>query len=136
MDKDFLLDIVTPYGLLVHSKVEEAYIPGSRGDFCVLRGHAPFFTSLRIGELWYSRDKKIHFVAINHGFAEVTPFKTTILTGTAEPAEAIDLERARSSMARVEERLKTLPKDDPIYPQEIEALERAKLRIRVAQKAS
>jgi len=36
MDNYFLLEVVTPYGLVVSSKVEEAYIPGSQGDFGVL----------------------------------------------------------------------------------------------------
>jgi F-type H+-transporting ATPase subunit epsilon len=135
VDKTFLLEIVTPYGLVVNSKVEEAYVPGSQGDFGVLPGHAPFLTSLRIGELHYRRDKEVHFLAINRGFAEVTPTKTTILTDTAELAAEIDLERARSAKARVEERLKTISKDDPTYPQEIGALERAQVRIRVAEKA-
>lgn len=135
MDKIFRLEIVTPYGLVVNSKVEEAYIPGSQGDFGVLPGHAPFLTSLRIGELHYRREREIHFLAMNRGFAEVTPTRTTILADTAEPAEEIDIERAKSAKARAEERVRTLPKDDPAYPQAIEALERAKVRIRVAEKA-
>lgn len=136
MDKTFLLEIVTPYGLVVNSKVEEAYIPGSLGDFGVLPGHAPFLTSLRIGELHYRREKEVYYLAINRGFAEVTPNKTTILTDTAEPAEEIDIERAKSALTRAEERLKHLPKNDPTYAKEIEALERAKVRIRVAEKIS
>ncbi len=136
MEKGFLLEIVTPNGLVVSSKVEEAYIPGSEGDFGVLPGHAPFFTALRIGELHFRRDKKIHFLAINRGFAEVTPSKTTILTDSAEKAEEIDAERAQSAKARAEGRLKTLSKSDPDYPKEMEALERAKVRIQVAEKSS
>lgn len=135
MDKTFLLEIVTPYGLVVNSKVEEAYIPGSQGDFGVLPGHAPLLTSLRIGELHYRREKEIHFLAINRGFAEVTPTRTTILADTAEPAEGVDIERAKSAKARAEEKLKTLSKDDPAYPQALEALERARVRTRVAEKA-
>ena len=135
MDKVFLLEIVTPYGLAVSSKVEEAYIPGSQGDFGVLPGHAPLLTSLRIGEMHYRREKEVHYLAINQGFAEVTPAKTTILTDTAEPAGEIDFKRAESAKARAEEKLRTLTKDDPAYAQEIDALERAKVRIRVAEKA-
>lgn len=135
VEKNFLLEIVTPYGLVVSSKAEEAYIPGSEGDFGVLPGHAPLLTSLRIGELHYKQDKEVHFLAINRGFAEVTPSKTTILVDTAEPAEGIDLERARAAKARAEERLKSLSPKDPDYQKELEALERAKVRIRVAEKA-
>ena len=135
MEKRFLLEIVTPHGLAVSSKVEEAYIPGSQGDFGVLPGHAPFLTSLRIGELHYRQDNKVHYVSINHGFAEVTPEKTTLLTDTAELAGEINVERAQAARTRAEEKLKTLSREDPTYLQELEALERARLRIRVSEKA-
>jgi F-type H+-transporting ATPase subunit epsilon len=135
VDKLFLLEIVTPYGLVVSSKVEEAYIPGSQGDFGVLPGHAPFLTSLRIGELHYRQGNEVNYVTINRGFAEVTPTKTTLLTDTAEPAGEINVERAQTAKSRAEERLKTLPKEDPAYVQEAEAAERARIRIRVAEKA-
>ena len=134
MDKLFLLEIVTPYGLAVSSKVEEAYIPGSQGDFGVLPGHAPFLTSLRIGELHYRQQNEVHYVSINRGFAEVTPEKTTILTDTAELAEEIDVERARAARTRAEEKLRTLSKEEQAYIQAMEALERAQMRIRVAEK--
>jgi len=135
VDKLFLLEIVTPYGLVVSSKVEEAYIPGSQGDFGVLPGHAPFLTSLRIGELHYRQGNEINYITINHGFAEVTPTKTTILTDTAEPAGEINKERAQVAKTRAEERLKTLSKEDPAYIQEVEAAERARIRMRTAEKA-
>jgi F-type H+-transporting ATPase subunit epsilon len=135
VDKQFLLEIVTPYGLVVNSKVEEAYIPGRQGDFGVLPGHAPFLTSLRIGELHYRQGNEVYYVTINHGFAEVIPTKTTILTDTAEPAGEINAERAHAAKTRAEERLKTLSKEDPVFIQEIEAAERARIRIRVAEKA-
>jgi F-type H+-transporting ATPase subunit epsilon len=135
VDKTFLLEVVTPYGLVVSSKVEEAYVQGSQGDFGILPGHAPLLTSLRIGELHYKQDKKVHYLAINRGFAEVTPARTTILADTAEPAGEIDLARAQAAKARAEEKLKTLSAKDAAYQTELEALERAKVRIRVAEKA-
>jgi F-type H+-transporting ATPase subunit epsilon len=135
VDKLFLLEIVTPYGLVVSSKVEEAYIPGSQGDFGVLPGHAPFLTSLRIGELHYRQGNEVKYITINRGFAEVTPAKTTILTDAAEPAGEISIERAQAAKMRAEEKLKTLSKEDPTYIQELEAAERARIRIRAAEKA-
>ena len=135
MEKKFLLEIVTPSGLVASSKVEEAYIPGSQGDFGVLPGHAPLLTSLRVGALHYKQDREVYFLAINRGFAEVTPGRTTILVDSAEPAEGIDLARARAAKSRAEERLKALSPKDPDFQKELEALERAKVRIRVAEKA-
>jgi F-type H+-transporting ATPase subunit epsilon len=132
VDKTFLLEVVTPHGLVVSSKVEEVYVPGSQGDFDVLPGHAPLLTSLRIGELHYKLDKEVHYLAVNRGFAEVTPARTTILVDTAESAGDIDIDRARAAKARAGEKLKTLTPKDPAYPQELEALE----RLRVAERAA
>jgi F-type H+-transporting ATPase subunit epsilon len=136
VDKTFLLEVVTPYGLVVSTKVEEAYVPGSQGDLDILPGHAPLLTSLRIGELHYKRDKEVHYLAVNRGFAEVTPIRTTVLVDTAESAGDIDVERAQTAKARAEEKLKTLTPKDPVFPQELEALERAKVRLRVAERAA
>jgi F-type H+-transporting ATPase subunit epsilon len=74
-------------------------------------------------------------MAVNRGFAEISPMKATIIADTAESAEEIDLARARAARTRSEERLKTLPKNDPAYQQELDALERAKIRIQVGEKA-
>ena len=135
VEKTFLLEIVTPHGLIVSSKVEEVYVPGTQGDMDVLPGHAPLLTSLRVGELHFKQDKEVHYLAINRGFAEVTPTRTTILADTAEPAGEIDVARARAAQARAEERLKALTPRDPGYPRELEALDRARVRLRVAEKA-
>jgi F-type H+-transporting ATPase subunit epsilon len=134
MDKLFLLEIVTPLGLVVSTQVEEAYVPGSQGDFGILPGHVPFLTSLRVGELHYRQGKEIHYVAVNRGFADVRATRTTILTDTAEPAGEIDIGRAQRAQVRASEQLKTLPKDNPDYRREKDALERARIRIQVAAK--
>ena len=135
MEKVFLLEIVTPHGLVVSASVREAYIPGSRGDFGVLPGHFHFLTSLRRGAMHYLLDDKMRFLALGEGFAEVTPTRTTILTDKAEPAEEIDTEKAGADKSLAEEQLKTVAREDPSYKKIVENLERANLRIRVAQKA-
>lgn len=136
MEKTFLLEVVTPYGIVVNSQVEEAYIPGSHGDFGVLPGHAHLLTSLRVGEMHYYRDKKTYYLAINRGFVEVTPTKTTIITDTAERPEDIDLNRAQLAKARAEEKLKSLTSKDPEYEETRQALARAKIRISLGEKFS
>lgn len=134
MDKRFLLEIVTPQGLVVSTQVEEAYVPGSQGDFGILPGHVPFLTALRVGELHYRQGKEIHYIAVNRGFADVLATRTTILTDTAEPAGKIDMARAQRAQMRATEQLKKLSKDDPDYHKEKDALERARIRIQVAAK--
>ncbi len=136
MKKTFLLEVVTPYGTIVNSQVEEVYIPGSQGDFDVLPGHTHFLTSLRVGEMHYRRDRKTFYLAINRGFVEVTPTKTTIITDTAERPEDIDLNRAQLAKARAEEKLKSLNPKDPAYEEAKQALARAKIRISLGEKFS
>jgi F-type H+-transporting ATPase subunit epsilon len=66
------------------------------------------------------------------GFAEVLPDKVTILAETAERAEDIDVNRARTAKQRAEEELR---KAGPTGNPEAEAaLQRANARLDVAEK--
>jgi F-type H+-transporting ATPase subunit epsilon len=100
------LEIVTPAGVVVRESVDEVEAPGVEGYFGVLPGHRPFMSQLRAGELRYRTGKENHFVAVHWGFAEVLPYKVTVLVETAERAEDIDLQRAETAKRRAEERLK------------------------------
>jgi F-type H+-transporting ATPase subunit epsilon len=46
-----------------------------------------------------------HLVAVTWGFAEVLPYKVTLLVNTAERAEDIDLQRAETARRRAQQRL-------------------------------
>src|SRR3970040_425462 len=100
------LEIVTPAGVWCRESVDEVEAPGVEGHFGVLPGHRPFMSQLRAGELRYRMGKENHFVAVHWGFAEVLPYKVTVLVETAERAEDIDLKRAETAKRRAEERLK------------------------------
>ncbi len=58
----------------------------------------------------------------------------TVLVETAEPADQIDLERAKAALGRAEEALKTLSSDDKKFKVMEAALERALIRVQVASK--
>jgi F-type H+-transporting ATPase subunit epsilon len=100
------LEIVTPAGVVVRESVDEVEAPGVEGHFGVLPGHRPFMSQLRAGELRYRKGKTNQFVAVHWGFAEVLPYKVTVMVETAELAEDIDLQRAETAKKRAEERLK------------------------------
>ena len=125
------LEIVTPSGVVLREHVDEVEAPGVLGHFGVLPGHRPFMSQLRAGELRYRRGKEDHFVAVHWGFAEVLPFKVTVLVETAELAGDIDLERAESAKRRAEERMKEF---GPTYEADRAAYERALARLEAAQK--
>ena len=82
MTDTFLLEIVTPYKLILSEQVEEMTAPGSEGEFGVLAGHAPFLTTLKPGELTYKIGNAPPRLSIVIGYAEVGPEKVTILAET------------------------------------------------------
>lgn len=131
MDK-LRLTIVTPHGELLSEDVDEVTAPGSEGEFGVLAGHMPFFTTLKIGILTYKSDGQQKYVFINSGYAEVTHDKVIIVADSAERAEDIDVERALRAKERAEERLKKMEEID--VARATAALERATMRIQLAQK--
>lgn len=134
MENKLLLEIITPYGLVVSEEVDEVVCSGSEGEFGVLPGHVPFFTTLKIGMLTYRKGNSTKYVFVNWGYAEVGPGKVMVLADSAEKSEDIDVERARAAMKRAEERLKKAEEID--FKRAEAALERAVTRIQVAEKRS
>ena len=55
------VEIATPTRQVVAETVDEIVIPGSQGYFGVLPGHAPFLTTLGIGELMYRIGRDEHY---------------------------------------------------------------------------
>jgi len=126
------LDIVTPYGLILSEDVEEVTCTGSEGDFGVLPGHVPFFTTLKVGMLAYKKGTAIKYVFVNWGYAEVGPDRVMVLADSAEKSEDIDVERAKAAMKRAEERLKKAEEFD--FARSTSSLERAVARVQIAEK--
>ncbi|MEW6067378.1 MAG: F0F1 ATP synthase subunit epsilon [Nitrospirota bacterium] len=126
------LEIVTPYGLILGEDVDEVTCSGSEGEFGVLPGHVPFFTTLKIGMVVYKKGNETRYVFVNWGYAEVGTDEVSILADSAEKAEDIDVERAKAAMKRAEERLKKIEEFD--FGRASVSLERAITRIQVAEK--
>src|SRR2546421_12275216 len=133
-DNRIELTIVTPERAVVHEEVDELQIPGSDGYFGVLPGHAPLFSELKVGEVSYRKGDRWTFLAVAWGFVEVLPNQVRILAETAERAQEIDLDRAMRAKQRAEERI-SRGGDEVDYSRALVALERAVIRIQVAQKA-
>jgi F-type H+-transporting ATPase subunit epsilon len=134
MAEKMKLEIVTPYKKVVDMEVEEVTATGKLGEFGVLPGHAPFLTSLRIGELAYKFGGKVEHMALNWGYFEIRDDKIIVLVETAEAAEEIDVERAKAAQGRAEEKLKHLTTEDKQFKVYEAALERAIIRVQVAGK--
>jgi F-type H+-transporting ATPase subunit epsilon len=128
-----VLEIATPTRLLVAETVDEVVAPGVEGYFGVLPGHAPFLTTLGIGELTYRIGREEHHLAIAEGFAEVRNDKVIVLADAAERPEDIDRARAERSRERAERRLVGRSDEGEIdYTRALQALARALTRLLVA----
>ena len=93
----------------ISQEVDYVSLPGSEGDFGVLPGHTPFFTSLRTGAMWYQQGGQKHYLMVSVGFVEVLPDAVTVLAQVAERAEDLDQERAEAGMKRAEEVMGVVP---------------------------
>ena len=134
MTDDLTLEIVTPERMAFSGNVEEVTIPGTEGEFGVLRGHEALLSSVDIGQLNFTRNNKKVYFAVNTGYAEVTSNKVTILIETAERSDQIDVNRARKAKDNAEDRMGKITKDNEEYEKMRAALARAITRISVAEK--
>jgi len=134
MSDELMLEIVTPEKMAFSGSVEEVTIPGTEGEFGVLRGHEALLSSIEIGELNFTKDGKKTYYAVNTGYGEVTSSKVTILIETAERADSIDKDRARRAKEGAEARLAQLAKEDNEYKEVHLALLRSIARISIAEK--
>ena len=134
MADELMLEIVTPEKMVFSGQVEEVTIPGTEGEFGVLRGHEPFLSSVDIGEMNFIKEGKKTYYAVNYGYAEVTASKVTVLIETAERSDHIDKDRALKAKDNAESRLNQLTKEDVEYEVMRAALARAIARISAAEK--
>jgi F-type H+-transporting ATPase subunit epsilon len=132
MENKVKLEILTPQGLVVSEEVDEVVCSGSEGEFGVLPGHVPFFTTLKIGMLSYKKGNASQFVFVNWGYAEVGPDRVMILADSAEKSDEIDVERAKAAMKRAEERLRKAAEVDAARA--TSSLERAVARISLVER--
>jgi F-type H+-transporting ATPase subunit epsilon len=128
------LEVATPMRLLAAEPVDEVVAPGIEGYFGVLPGHAPFLTTLGIGELTYRLGRDEHHLAVVGGFVEVRNDKVIVLADTAERPEDIDRARAERARERAERRLTGRGADEVDFARAQAALLRALTRLQVASR--
>jgi F-type H+-transporting ATPase subunit epsilon len=134
MADELMLEIVTPEKIAFSGNVEDVTIPGTEGEFGVLRGHEAFLSSVDIGQLVFTKNNKKIYYAVNTGYAEVTANKVTVLIETAERSDYIDKNRARKAKENAEARLERIAKDSDEFEKARTALIRAIVRLNVAEK--
>ncbi|HCV42211.1 MAG TPA: F0F1 ATP synthase subunit epsilon [Bacteroidetes bacterium] len=134
-EKAFKLQIITPGRVVFQDEATSLSAPGTQGGFQILHSHAPFISTIEIGEMKVKDKNGRDLVyATSGGFVEVKANEVVVLAETAELGREIDLQRAKASNDRAAQRLRS--HDSGID------LERARLsmmrslnRLRVAAKA-
>jgi len=134
MADELILEIVTPEKMAFSGKIEEVTIPGTEGEFGVLRGHASLLSSIETGELSFIRDGKRTHYAVSTGYAEVTSGRVTVLVETAERSDMIDKERAKRAREIAEAKIDKLSKEDDEREAAKATLAKANVRLNVAEK--
>jgi F-type H+-transporting ATPase subunit epsilon len=87
----FSFELVSPERLMFSGLVEAVVVPGTEGEFTVLKDHAPFMSTLKPGivEIDETTTKKLRLF-VRGGFADVSPNGLTILAEQAIAVEDLD----------------------------------------------
>ena len=98
------VEVVSPERVLFSGEAKQVITRTlDGGEIAFLPGHIAFLGALtECHTRIYLADGKVQDVAVHGGFVEVAPDHVTILSDSAELAEAIDIKRARAALERAE----------------------------------
>jgi F-type H+-transporting ATPase subunit epsilon len=100
----FHFELVSPEKLLYSGDVEAVVVPGTEGQFTVMKDHAPVMTVLKAGivEIEETPAKKTRLF-VRGGFADVAGGGLTILAELAKPLEDFDAAQLAQEIKNAEE---------------------------------
>jgi F-type H+-transporting ATPase subunit epsilon len=102
----FQLEIITPTQIFTEGQVSYVRAESPDGQFGIMAKHTSATVALGIGEVKVVKDGKELFYATTGGFADIQPESVLLLLETVELVSNIDIERAKKSMKRAQDRLK------------------------------
>ena len=102
----FHCEIVSPQELVISGDVEAVVVPGTEGEFTVLKDHAPLISTLKPGVVVIEEApaKKLRLF-VPGGFAEVAPSGLTILADKAIALADLDAAKFDAEVANVEDEI-------------------------------
>ena len=100
----FHFELVSPERLLFAGDVEAVVVPGSEGQFTVLKDHAPLMTTLKPGVVEVDETgARKQRLFVRGGFADVNASGLTILAEQAIPLEELDVAALDREIKNAEE---------------------------------
>ena len=132
----FQLEIVTPDARVFSDTVDSVVLPGSEGEMGILTSHAALVTTLKPGELRYTKGGKTTELAVGEGLVEVTGTSTRVLVEMAIDVNDIDEKVVEEAIARAKKDLESIKEGD--RPDEVAAfrsiIERSTAQLHVKRK--
>ena len=103
MAEPFQFELVSPERQLMSEPVEQVVVPGAEGYFTVLKGHAPFMSTMKPGVVDVINNNETFRIFVRGGFADVSPAGLTILAEQAIPLEEVDAAMLAQEIRNAEE---------------------------------
>lgn len=128
--RSFHIDVVTPDGLIYSGEIESLLVRTDTGDVEFLAGHIDYIAALGTGRARIKEGGRDRYASVSGGTVAVKDGKVRLVAVTFEFKEDIDIERARSAMARAEEKIKAARSERELTLAKAR-LQRAIARIRV-----
>lgn len=130
------LRVITPDAIVLDTPVSSVRIPGVDGQIGILPRHAHMVAALDTGVLRYRHGGTEHFLFVSEGFAEVRDNTLRLVCEAGDPAEEIDVQRAKAAEQRARERLAQVHQGVEVDELRAEAaLRRALMRLQAAEHA-
>jgi F-type H+-transporting ATPase subunit epsilon len=128
------LEIVTPERAVYAEEVDAVTCPGIEGELGVLPHHAPLLSTLGVGELRIRKGGEEEYFAIAGGFVQVRPDKVVVMAELADLSSEIDLEAAEQARNEAQRAIQQGFDEPADLARARATMERALLRIRVAER--
>ncbi|MGH6935302.1 MAG: F0F1 ATP synthase subunit epsilon [Methylocella sp.] len=109
----FHCELVSPEKLVFSGDVEAVVVPGTEGEFTVLKNHAPLISTMKPGIVVIDEtpaNKRRLFV--RGGFAEVAPSGLTILAEQAIPLAQLDAAALDTEVKNLEDQVAGAKSDE------------------------
>lgn len=128
------LQIVTPDGQYFDGQAERLLVPTINGQVGILARHINYVTALGMGPAKVVTEEGERHAACIGGMLAVTNGEVKVVATTFEWADQIDVERAKTSLARAETMLADPKADDQTRTYALARQKRARVRLSVAEK--
>ena len=136
MENRFRLVILTPYGIYFDGQVDFLEVHSEDYNLGILPNHAPLISTIDICKGVIRIDKHETIYAIGGGVINVKGNNVvTLIVNSIERSDEINIERAKESLRRAEERLSRAKDDEAIDVSRAKtALLRASNRLKIGSK--